>query len=133
MILLGKSRALVQPRIMSTNPQPDRVSLLIAEEVLRTIYGDDLQGCTVSLEQIANVIDQAVKLSETENRELLQIYEKVIEAVNVLSTPGDPNKVTTSSELQALLSERLDRIQMISRKTMETAALIRKQRGNSSS
>ena len=41
---------------MSTNAQPDKLALLAAEEVLRTIYGDDLKGCPVKLERIASII-----------------------------------------------------------------------------
>ena len=108
---------------MSTNAQPDKLALLAAEEVLRTIYGDDLKGCPVKLEQIASVIGAAVKQREVQTRELLNLYEKVIEAVRVLSTPPDRSKVTGSNELQSLLSNRLDSIHSVANKTIETTAL----------
>jgi len=31
-----------------------------AEEILRIIYGDDLEGCTVSLDRITEVISMAM-------------------------------------------------------------------------
>ena len=33
--------------------QPDRISRLVAEEVLAVIFGEDLSGCPVSLDQVA--------------------------------------------------------------------------------
>jgi hypothetical protein len=122
----GKRPDFVQLDPMSTNAPPDRFALLTAEEVLRTIYGDDLKGCPVSLEQIAAVIGETGKLKETQTRELLRLYEKVVEAVSVLSTPPDRNAVSDPGELQSILSQRLDAIYTVARKTMEMTALVQK-------
>lgn len=105
---------------MSANAQPDRVTLLIAEEVLRAIYGDDLKGCTVSLEQIAQVISNALQQREAQTRGLLDVYEKVIEALHVLSKPPDASKIADPNELRSLLTERLDAIHLLTTRTIET-------------
>jgi hypothetical protein len=107
---------------MSANEQPDKLALQTAEEILRTIYGDDFAGCTVSLEKIAGIIDQASQAQHQANHELLGLYEKLVEALHLLSTPPDASKITDPNELRTLLSERLDAIHALTTKTMDTTA-----------
>ena len=108
---------------MSTGAQPDKLSLLIAEEVLRTIYGDDFKGCTASLDDIAAVIHNVLQQKQAQTRELLGLYEKVVEAVHLLSTPPDVASVSDPNTLRSLLSDRLDAIHVVATKTMATVAL----------
>jgi len=110
---------------MSANPQPDHVSFTLAEEILRTIYGDDFAGCTVSLDQIAGIISGALQQKAAAETDLLGLYEKVVEAVHLLSTPPDKNKVDETTDLRTLLSERLDAIHAVTAKTMETTARVK--------
>jgi hypothetical protein len=110
---------------MSSNAQPDALAFVTAEEVLRTIYGDDLNGCKVSLDIIAEVIDGGLKQTAARNGEWLELYEKVVEAVHLLSTPPDKTKVTEPADLQALLTQRLDAIHAITTKTIQTLAVVR--------
>jgi hypothetical protein len=110
---------------MSSNDQPDALAFLTAEEILRAIYGDDLNGCTVSLDQIAGIVDNALRQTAARNGEWLELYEKVVEAVHLLSTPPDKTKVTEPKELQALLTQRLDATHAITSKTIETLAIVR--------
>jgi len=110
---------------MSSHQQPDPLAFVAAEEVLRTIYGDDLTGCKVSLDTIAAVIDQSLKQTAARNGEWLELYEKVVEAVHILSTPPDKTKVTEPKELQGLLTQRLDAIHAVSSKTIQTLATVR--------
>ena len=110
---------------MSSNAQPESLAFLTAEEVLRTIYGDDLKGCTVSLDSIAGIVDHSLKQTAARNGEWLELYEKVVEAVHLLSTPPDKTKVTEPKELQALLTQRLDAIHAITSKTIETLTVVR--------
>src|SRR5712671_5871120 len=112
---------------MSANGPPDKRALQAAEDVLRTIYGDDFKGCTVSLEQIAGVISESAKPHEAQTRELLELYEKLVEAIHLLSTPPDPSKVVDPAELSALLSERLDAIYALATITIQTTALVKPQ------
>jgi uncharacterized protein YicC (UPF0701 family) len=122
---MGKPPPLRQVVAMSSHAQPDALAFVTAEEVLRTIYGDDLQGCTVSLDALAGIIDQSLQQTAARNGELLELYEKVVEAVHLLSTAPDKAKVTEPAELQALLSQRLDAIHAVTAKTIETLAVIR--------
>ena len=108
-----------------SNAQPDPLAFVAAEEVLRTIYGDDLKGCVVSLDSIATIIDRALQQTAARNGEWLELHEKVVEAVHLLSTPPDITKVTDPKELQALLSQRLDAINSVTTKTIQTLAIIR--------
>jgi hypothetical protein len=110
---------------MSSNHPPNPLAFVAAEEVLRTIYGDDLTGCKVSLDSIAAVIDQSLKQTAARNGEWLELYEKVVEAMHILSTPPDKTKVTDPQELQGLLTQRLDAIHAITTKTIQTLATVR--------
>src|SRR5215831_12328456 len=116
---------------MSTDSQSVRLSVVTAEEVLRTIYGDDFKGCTVSLDKIAEIICGGFRQREAAQADLVGLYEKVIEALHLLSTPPDKSKVTDPTELRTLLSERLDAIHALTTKTMQTTALAKPQ-GNTS-
>ena len=108
-----------------SNSTPDPQSFIAAEEVLRTIYGDDLKGCAVTLDSIAAIIDKAVKQTAARNGEWLELYEKVVEAVDILTTPPDKTKVTDPAELQRVLTQRLDAIHAVTTKTIQTLATVR--------
>jgi len=105
---------------MSTDAESDKLSVQMAEEVLRTIYGDDLKGCTVSLDQVAAALREVFRPKLAQTHELLGLYDKVVEAVHLLSTPPEPAKVANPDALRALLGERLDAIHAITTKTIET-------------
>jgi hypothetical protein len=122
---MGKGHAMRQFEVMSSHAQPDSLAFLTAEEVLRAIYGDDLKGCTVSLESIAEIVDHSLKQTAARNGEWLELYEKVVEAVHLLSTPPDKAKVTEPKDLQALLTQRLDAIHAVTSKTIETQTVVR--------
>ena len=113
---------------MSSNEQPDPLAYVTAEDILRTIYGDDLTGCTVSLDAIAGIIDKSLKQTAARNGEWLELYEKVVEAMHILSTPPDKTKVTEPKELQALLTQRLDAINAVTTKTIQTLAIVRRKK-----
>jgi len=105
--------------------QPDPLAFVTAEDVLRAIYGDDLKGCTVTLDSIAAIIDRGLQQTAARNGEWLELYEKVVEAMHILSTPPDKAKVTDPTELQALLTQRLDAIHAVTTKTIQTLATVR--------
>jgi len=113
---------------MSDDAQPGEPASLLAEEILRTIYGDDLKGCTVSLDSIAAIISKGI-LQPTPTNELLALYEKVMQAMQLLSAPPPVEKIADPKELQLLLSERLDSIHALTTKTMATAGLFKPQAG----
>ena len=110
---------------MNVEPKPDKLAAFLAEEVLRAIYGDDYKGCNVSPSQIAALIRSGLQQQQAHTQELLSLYEKVVEAVHLLSTPPESGKVTDPAALQALLSERLDKIHVVATKTMQTTAGLR--------
>lgn len=112
---------------MSDQPQSPEPASLVAEEILRTIYGDDLKGCTVTLESIATIIRNGIP-QETP-KELLMLYEKVVEAAHVLSAPPPADKVGSPEDLHALVIKRLDSIHAITTKTMDTVQFFKKQTG----
>jgi len=92
---------------------------LLAEEILRTIYGDDLKGCIVSLDSVAGIVAKGIRQS-AQSKELLSLYERVIEATHLLTAPP-AQKITDPKELQDLLSDRLDSIRNLTTKTLDMA------------
>ena len=110
---------------MSSDAESEKLASFLSEEILRTIYGDDYRGCTVNPDQIAAIIKKGLQQRQTQANELLELYEKVVEAVDLLSTPPDITKVTDPDQLRALLGERLDGIHAVTTKTMQTTALVR--------
>jgi hypothetical protein len=109
---------------MSEESSPDHLSLTTAEEVLRTIFGDDLAGCTVTLEQVGKVIQEGTDRRGI--KELIELYEKLVEAIHLLSTPPDKAKIGDPAELQSLLGQRLDAIHSLTTKTLQTTAPFRR-------
>jgi hypothetical protein len=105
---------------MSEGEQPDKLATMAAEEVLRTIFGDDLTGCNVSLDSIASLIGQAMRHREQEDADLIEMYEKLVEAMDLLSTPPDASAVTGPDQLRSLLGERLDAIHTLTQRTQKT-------------
>ena len=107
-------------------PSPSNpLAIATAEEILRTIYGDDFAGCNVTLDQIAEIADRAMKQQEIQGRDLLELYEKVIEALHLLSTPPVTENINDPTILPKLLSERLDAVHAITTKTISTTALVK--------
>ena len=113
---------------MSDPAQSGELASLLAEEILRTIYGDDLKGCPVSLDSIAAIIGKGITQRAPTN-ELLALYEKVVEAVHLLSEPPPAGTVADPKELRSLLSKRLDSIHAVTAKTMDTVGLFKTQCG----
>lgn len=105
---------------MSGEASSDKLAMLTAEEVLRAIFGDDLLGCTVSLDTVAKVIRDALQQRSEEDKDLIEMYEKLVEAIDLLSTPPAGDKVRGPDELRSLLGERLDAIHSLTQKTRTT-------------
>jgi hypothetical protein len=105
---------------MGADAQLDKLAMLAAEEVLRTIYGDDFTGCNVRPETVAGIIREVITQRAAKDRGLMECYEKVVEGVHLLSTPPDISKVADPNALRSLLSERLDAIHAITTQTIET-------------
>ena len=103
---------------MSENGQAEKIATAVAEEILRTIYGDDFKGCTVNPEAIARIVLEAMNQRGEKEKALLELYEKVVEGVHLLSTPPDAKKVTDPNTLRSLLGERLDAIHGITTQTI---------------
>jgi hypothetical protein len=89
-----------------------------AEEILRIIYGDDLAGCTVSLDRITAVISSAMTGQAQVDRAISDLNEKAYEAIRLLSTPPANGQSLNPEELRSLLGDRLDKIQAVAQKVI---------------
>jgi hypothetical protein len=89
-----------------------------AEEILRIVYGDDLAGCTVSLDRITAVIASAMTGQAQVDRAIAELNDKAYEAIRLLSTPPADGASLNPDELRSLLSDRLDKIQALANKVI---------------
>jgi hypothetical protein len=105
---------------MNEGLQPSRPSRIAAGEVLRKIYGDDFSGCVVTLDSIANIIDESAGSASEKDRTLIEVLTKVVEALQLLATPPAKDQVGDPEQLVRLLGERLDGIRDLALKTLET-------------
>ena len=103
---------------MATEDQLDRVATATAEEVLRVIYGDDLQGCAVSLDSIAAVIRAGLDEHSPGTREIAELHAKAFEAIELLATPPADGHALSADDLRSLLGERLDKIRSLAMKVL---------------
>ena len=101
------------------SPLPN-AARLAAEEILRIIYGDDLEGCAVSLDPITDVISAAMSGQAQFDRAIADLNEKAYEAIRLLSTPPPDGQSLNADELRSLLSDRLDKIQALANKVIAT-------------
>ena len=108
--------------------RPDRISRLVAEELLATIFGDDLTGCPVSLDQVAVIVQEAVEQRAAQDAKLLDLHSTVVNSIHQLATPPVSAQNAGPNELRSLLSERLDAIRAIAAKTIETMERVRIER-----
>src|SRR5205085_2770857 len=107
---------------MDSDPQVQSVARGAAEEILRIIYGDDLEGCTVSLDRITEIISAAMISHAQETRAMAEIYEKGYEVIQLLSTPPINGQALGADELRSLLGDRLDKIQSLASKAIAATA-----------
>ncbi len=112
---------------MSSDAQPDKLSMLVGEEILGTIFGEDLQGCPVTLEQIARIVQDSANQRREQDKNLIETLGQLVEAIHLLSTPPDLSKVPNPDELRSLLTERLDAIHTITTRTLKTTAMLHAQ------
>jgi hypothetical protein len=108
--------------------QPDRMSRLVAEELLATLFGDDLAGCPVSLDQVALIVQDAVEQRAAQDAKLLDLHSTVVNSIHQLATPPVSAQNAGPNELRSLLSERLDAIRAIATKTIETMERVKVER-----
>ena len=94
------------------------VARAAAEDILRLIYGDDLAGCTVSLDKITGIILSAMTGHAEFNRAVTDLNHKAYEAIRLLSTPPANGQSLNADELRSLLSDRLDKIQTLAQKVI---------------
>lgn len=102
---------------MDSDPQL-RAARGAAEEILRVIYGDDLEGCTVSLDRITEIISAAMTPCTQEIHAMAEVYEKGFEVIQLLSTPPANGQALGADELRSLLGDRLDKIQSLASKAI---------------
>jgi hypothetical protein len=103
---------------MDSNHPTRQAARAAAEEILRIIYGDDLAGCTVSLDRITEVISGAMTGQAQVDRAIAELNDKAYEAIRLLSTPPADGSFLDADGLRSLLGDRLDKIQILANKVI---------------
>lgn len=119
------TRAQIRLRYSSlVNAATQLVSLsnAAAEEVLRVIYGDDLEGCAVSMDNIARVIKEVFQEHAGHSSEVSELHTKGFEAVQLLATPPADGNILSADDLRSLLGERLDSIRELATKILNATS-----------
>ena len=97
----------------------DRNATVAAEEVLRVIYGDDLNGCAVRLDDVSRVIRSAFEKHARDAADVAELHAKGFEAVQLLATPPPTGHTLSPEDLRTLLGERLDKIRELATKILD--------------
>ena len=116
---------------MDSDHPTQKAARAAAEEILRIIYGDDLAGCTVSLDRITEVIAGAMTGQAQVDRAITELNDKAYEAIRLLSTPPADGASLNADELRSLLGDRLDKIQILANKVI-AATKAQKETGDAS-
>jgi hypothetical protein len=103
---------------MDSDPREQSAARGAAEEILRVIYGDDLEGCAVSLDRITEIISAAMAAHAQETRAMAEVYQKGFEVIQLLSTPPANGPALGPDDLRSLLGDRLDKIQGLASKAI---------------
>lgn len=103
---------------MTADDQLARVANATAEEVLRVIYGDDLEGCAVSLDNVAAAIRIGLEQHTADSTAFAELHAKAFEAMELLATPPANGTALSPEDLRSLLSERLDKIRNLAIKIL---------------
>jgi hypothetical protein len=103
---------------MIVDVQLEKIVTTAAEEVLRLVYGDDLAGCAVRLDDVSDIIRKAIEDNETVHHELAGLHSKAFEAVQLLSTPPADGHALSPEDLRSVLSDRLDQIQALATRVL---------------
>lgn len=103
---------------MPADPHLNDKATAAAEEILRIIYGEDLRGCAVNVDQIAAVIAAALEGNAVDTRQVTELHLKAFEAVQLLSTPPQDGHTLSAEDLRSLLGDRLDKIRALADKVL---------------
>ncbi|MFL6589466.1 MAG: hypothetical protein ACJ8M4_04775 [Chthoniobacterales bacterium] len=103
---------------METDRPIQTTARAAAEDILRIIYGDDLAGCTVSLDRVTAVIAAAIAGHNQFDRAMRDLNAQAYEAIRMLSTPPPNGSSLQPDELRSLLGDRLDKIQTLAIKVI---------------
>ena len=103
---------------MNESAELEKTATSAAEEVLRVIYGDDLNGCAVRLDDVSRVIRSAFEKHTRNAADVTDLHVKAFEAVELLATPPPDGHTLSAEDLRSLLGERLDKIRELSSKIL---------------
>ena len=104
---------------------PHQAASAAAEELLRVLYGEDLTGCQLNLEQVISALEPAFQAQADRHETLHSLFEKGVETMKLLATPPPDAATFSPEELRSLLGERLDGVLTVSEKILTTSAAVR--------
>ena len=103
---------------MSDDAKPSKAAMDAAEKVLVAIYGEDLTGCSISLDAVANIIEENL-IAETKNHKMLnEALIGAIRQIRDVSTPPKKDELGTE-DVVGILSERADAIYKVTSQILD--------------
>ena len=104
---------------MSEDSKARKSAIDTAEKVLTAIYGEDLTGCSISLEAVSAIIEEGMT-AETKNYKMLnEALIGAIKQIQNVSTPPSKEEVQTIEDVADVLGERADVIHQVTTKILE--------------
>jgi hypothetical protein len=104
---------------MSDNIGPRKIAFDTAEKVLAAIYGEDLEGCVVTLQSIAEIVEQGIESQTLSYKLLSEALIGAVRQIQTVSTPPEKDEVKTIQELADLLGDRADAIHQVTTKILD--------------
>jgi hypothetical protein len=74
---------------------------------------------------VASIVTAGINQQQRGANGLLDLYEKLVEAIHLLSNPPEAGKISDPAEWQKFLSQRLDSIHALTTKAIETTGRVR--------
>ena len=104
---------------MNENASSRKTANDTAEKILAAIYGDDLRGCSVSLDAVSDLVQQGINAETKNYRMLNEALIGALRQIQTVSTPPKKEEITSVEEVVGLLGERADAIHQVTTKILE--------------
>jgi hypothetical protein len=104
---------------MSENPSSRKIAADTAEKILAAIYGEDLQGCTISLDTVTGIVQEGVDAGTKSYKMLNEALIGALRQIQTVSTPPQKEEIQSMEEVISVLSERADAIHQVTTKILE--------------
>lgn len=104
---------------MSENPSSRKIANDTAEKILAAIYGEDLLGCPISLDQVSAIVQEGINAGTDNYQMLNEALIGALRQIQTVSTPPEKEEIQSMEEVITVLGERADAIHQVTTKILE--------------